>query len=284
MFSTCRRLALGPLVLAPALALWACEGETPLRPGGEAVEFVLRVSGGLAGAEYTLRVDGMNQVLEGVSCSSVCDFENGEILTGLSPDQILELRDLALEAGLPFTGDRNYGTGCCDFFVYDLRFTRGDEQARVVGDATTLPEPLVTLTERIRGMATGTIPAIVALGTDRNDWPDDRLVVHSIEAAGGLLEVEFSYSGGCNPHDVDLVVFGGFMESFPVQVNAALAHDARDDACDAVIRRSLSFDLTPLHEEYDRSYEPGGPLRMHVQDPGGGTPFSFELTWRRDGG
>lgn len=256
-----------------------CVIEPPTRPTGESTEIVLRIMGGIAGVEYTLRVDGTERILEGVSCASGCDFQPGETLPGLSPARIGELRDLALRAGLPTIGNHNYGTGCCDFFAYDLRFTEGDEQARVVGDATTFPQLITELADRVRGMASGNFPAIVDLGTERNDWPDDRLVVRFIEAAGGVLDVEVSYSGGCEAHEIDLVVFGGFMESFPVQVNAALAHEDRDDACDSIVQRTLRFDLTPLHDEYDSSYEPGGPLVMHVQDPGGGTPFSFELTW-----
>lgn len=269
------------LILALLPLLGSCESEVPTRPAAESIAIVLRVTGGLAGADFTLNVDGERRALEGLECVSLCDFERGEVLAGLSPQQILDLRDLALDGGLGVIESRSYGTECCDRFLYDLRYSQGGHQAHVVGDAATLPDPLARLAQRIRGMAQGTFPSLVALDTERNDWPGDRLIVHSAELAGGLLDVEISYSGGCEPHDLDLVAYGGFMESEPVQVRAALAHDGRDDACDALIRRELRFDLSPLHRAYDGTYpgSRGGPLVLQLQDPGGGPSFSFTLTW-----
>lgn len=274
------------LILVPILLLGGCDGDAPTRPFGEPIQIVLRVTGGLAGAEFTVRVDGDRGVLRGLTCVSLCDFELEEVLAGLSDAQLRELRDLALEGGLGVIDDRSYGTECCDFFLYDLRYTQGRHQAHVVGDGATLPEPLSRLAERIRAMVDGTFPAVVALDSDRNDWPDDRLILHSAELAGGFLDLDVSYAGGCGPHDLDLVVYGGFLDSEPVRVRAALAHDVRGDACEALVRRALRFDLAPLYPAYDRTHPTsrGGPLVLQLQDPGGGTPLSFTFTWARTDG
>src|SRR5262245_60510158 len=64
------------------------------------------------------------------------------------------------------------------------------------------------------------------------------------------LYINVVHGGGCRKHEYGFVAFSGWMESFPVQVRAVLAHDANGDLCKALLRNQLRFDLTPLREAY----------------------------------
>lgn len=99
---------------------------------------------------------------------------------------------------------------------------------------------------------------IVTFEQPTNMWPNDPFTLMSTEVIGDTLEVLVEYSGGCVQHDFKLICYGNWMESLPVQVGILLSHDANDDNCDALIRQTLRFDLTPLRNEYNRSY-PASP-------------------------
>ncbi len=118
----------------------------------------------------------------------------------------------------------------------------------------------------------GALPVIVDWESRPEDWPQDPLTLRESSLDGPILSLEVEYGGGCEPHDHDLVAWGGWLESFPVQVNVLLTHDAHADPCDALLRRTLPFDLTRLREDYLASYGDGGPapativLRLTVPD------------------
>lgn len=99
-----------------------------------------------------------------------------------------------------------------------------------------------------------------ALLVDRNDprpWPSDPWTFVAHEIQGDTLSLEVRYGGGCREHRFALLVDPAFMESFPVQVAARLAHDADGDPCRALLTRTLRFDLSPLREHFQASYGPG---------------------------
>lgn len=66
---------------------------------------------------------------------------------------------------------------------------------------------------------------------------------------GYALTADVTYSGGCGQHRMDLVAWGGWLESFPVQVNGLVTHDDGDDACDAIVTEERVFDLRPRSQE-----------------------------------
>lgn len=61
-----------------------------------------------------------------------------------------------------------------------------------------------------------------------------------------------------------------FMESYPVQANLYLRHDAHDDPCRAIVRDSVVFDLTPIVELYRQMYGPSGQINLNL--------YNFEQT------
>ncbi|MEX0720478.1 MAG: META domain-containing protein [Balneolaceae bacterium] len=85
----------------------------------------------------------------------------------------------------------------------------------------------------------------------RSNWADGGY--HKLEADinKDTLSVELSYSG-CGIHDLNIIFYNYFMESFPVQAYAVVAH--KNEACRAVFSSKERFDLTPLKKEYQRYY------------------------------
>lgn len=77
--------------------------------------------------------------------------------------------------------------------------------------------------------------------------------------------------GGCREHAYTLTMAPSvFMESFPVQANLYLRHDANDDPCDAIVTDSVAFDLRPIVTLYQQMYGPSGQINLNL--------YNFEQT------
>ncbi len=69
-----------------------------------------------------------------------------------------------------------------------------------------------------------------------------------------ILTLMVRYGGGCGEHAFELYMTpAAFLESYPVQANLYLRHDAKDDRCEALIHEKRNFDLTPLDDFYRRN-------------------------------
>jgi len=240
MFSGCLSNSTGP----------ADSGEARIR---------LHVTGGFAGVDYTFLMDGPAGTVVGESCVAGCDFQAGEILQTLSRDQSAYLMGLFLEAGVHSMDDSDFGVQCCDQFHYDVTYEDGRGVSFFRGSSEALPGGLRDAVSRVHALLLGTIPIIVSPQTKPQRWPSDPATLEDFVVSGDQLDVRVRYSGGCADHDFKLVAWGGWMESYPVQVKALLSHDARDDPCDAVVSKDLSFDLQPLKRAYQESYGTGDP-------------------------
>jgi hypothetical protein len=91
-------------------------------------------------------------------------------------------------------------------------------------------------------------------------WPRDSLSIESAAVIGDTLRLTLRFGGGCRPHRIGLLLGNVFMESYPVQVHARLAHDAAGDMCKALLTRTRDFDLTPLRRRYRASYGAGAAV------------------------
>lgn len=92
-------------------------------------------------------------------------------------------------------------------------------------------------------------------GADATDkWGKDAFELNEASITGDTLAVKVSYGGGCRDHQFTLVASGAFMESDPVQLNLALAHNANEDPCEAWITEGYLFDLTPIKALYQKAY------------------------------
>ncbi len=119
---------------------------------------------------------------------------------------------------------------------------------------------------------------IVDAGTDATDkWGKDAFELNEAAITADTLAVKVSYSGGCRDHQFTLVASGAFMESDPVQLNVALAHNANDDPCEAWITEGYLFDLAPIKALYQKAYrQDSGTIVLQLKDaPAGSLVYEF---------
>lgn len=93
----------------------------------------------------------------------------------------------------------------------------------------------------------------------------DPITINKVTLDGDLLKIKVSYSGGCKEH-IFTLISSGFMESYPVQVNLVLSHNANNDSCEAWLTEELSYDLSPLKQAYQQGYlEDSAIIIMHLE-------------------
>lgn len=84
---------------------------------------------------------------------------------------------------------------------------------------------------------------------------------------GSALHLTVVSGGGCRDHDYTLTMTPSvFMESYPVQANIYLRHDANGDPCDAVVTDSVAFGLTPIIDLYRQMYGPSGQINLNLHN------------------
>lgn len=74
-----------------------------------------------------------------------------------------------------------------------------------------------------------------------------------IAIASDTLQLRMSYEGGCEEHDFNLIAYGYFAETDPVQTGILLTHNDKEDSCREQISRTLRFDLSPLKGAFQES-------------------------------
>lgn len=241
----------------------------------------VHVTGGIAGIDYRLRVDGRDRLVR-LECGSNCSVAGPlpPTVIALSDAQWSDLVRDMVSAGLPTIGVRDYGSSCCDFFHVVIRYEDDRHIARVSGDSETLPAGLAALAGRLMALRDGTIPALYAAGSTPGAGPNDPLQIDSVVVQGLRVEVGVTYSGGCQSHEIDMVFSGDWMESAPVQTTAWLTHEDRDDMCDALPSEVRTFDLTRLAVAYRTAYPtaPSGErIIVHLTAPGTSSGQTFEV-------
>ena len=104
--------------------------------------------------------------------------------------------------------------------------------------------------------------------TDATDrWGKDAFELNEAAITGDSLAVEVSYGGGCRDHQFTLVASGAFMESDPVQINVALAHNANEDPCERWVTEGYLFDLTPIKALFQKAYQQdSGVIVLQLKD------------------
>jgi hypothetical protein len=266
-----------------AVAGWAC-GQSVAEPFEAADVYVeVRGSGGIAGVRFAYALDGAAGAVVELRCDRACDPASGRVLTHVSPGQVAEVAELMRRARILDLDGTDFGRECCDQIDLVVTFRYGDREATVEGAWNRLPEPMQEAAARIVEMAEGVVPVLVAFETRPADRPGDPVTIERDSLVGSVLTLEVSYAGGCEDHVFDLVAWGGWLESFPVQVNVFLSHDYRGDACRALVTRELRFDLGPLAEAYRRDYGGGAPgattIVLRLVGPADQKPVLIEYTF-----
>jgi hypothetical protein len=219
----------------------------------------MRVTGGFAGVDYTVVLDGPTGTLRGEECAGDCLFEPGDVLQILHRDQVRYISSLFLEAGVHKMEGVDFGNTCCDFFHVEVTFRHAAGVGSFQGHTPNLPPHVQAAVAALHGLVGGTLPVIADFGTHPQAWPQDPYTVLEAAAVGDRLRVRVQYGGGCKTHAFQGVAWGGWMESHPVQVRLFLSHDAFHDPCDALLTEDRYFDLGPLRRAYQKSYGGGPP-------------------------
>lgn len=92
-----------------------------------------------------------------------------------------------------------------------------------------------------------------------DDVMGDPVNIDASALIANTLTLDVSHGGGCAEHTYSLC-YGAFLESNPVQVKLRLINDGHGDNCDAVLFRTLRFDLGPLGAAYEQAYQTTGGL------------------------
>ena len=116
-------------------------------------------------------------------------------------------------------------------------------------------------------------------GQGRDRWGADPYELSAATIMGDTLTVTVSYSGGCETHRFTLVASNVFLESYPVQLGASLAHDANGDSCERWVTEDWDFDLTPIKRMYQDAYrEDAGIIVLRLEHaPAPGLVYEFML-------
>ena len=273
-----------PLLLAAAFLLVGasgCDYEFTGPDAAVAATVRVRVTGGLANSDFTYDVTTPGHVT-GVECLSGCAFAPGDTLVLLTPAQQEAVLDAVNRSGLPTSGRPvDFGTECCDQLTFRVTYSSGREIRTFAGSIGTFPAPLRSLVETLQAAFRGAPPLILRQFSGLSGLSVDPLTLRGARVeSDGALAVDVRYGGGCSTHDVDAVMWTDWAGVAPAEVGVALTHDDHDDACDALISRTLRFDLEPLRQSYAAVYSAGGGdvvLRLTVGGTGSAilVPYSF---------
>ncbi len=107
----------------------------------------------------------------------------------------------------------------------------------------------------------------VFIGDARDKFGTDAYTLNSATITDDTLNISVSYGGGCEAHQLTLIVSDTFLESFPVQLHVSLAHNANGDACEAWLTDDYHFDLTPIKTLYQNAYrQETGTIILRLKD------------------
>jgi predicted Zn-dependent protease with MMP-like domain len=270
------------IVLAFLLAFSFACGDEVLSPGqNQDIEILLRVTGGFAGADYSVIFQASTGRLLGESCANLCDFQAGQVISQLSQAQVSYILGLFEAADIGSRAGTDFGIECCDQFHYEVVYFDGVTSSHVQGSSERLPQSLREAVGTLQGMASGVMPVVVDFESPADGWPRDPLQIRAAAVQGGALEIGVDYGGGCRTHNLQAVAWGGWMESDPVRVRLLLAHEDFDDPCDALIHRDLRFDLSSLQAAYREAYGTESPgettVVLLLEDPMMAGPLSARV-------
>lgn len=122
-------------------------------------------------------------------------------------------------------------------------------------------------------------------GLPVSHWGRGRYVIETRDDKAPAIEddtlaVTLSYSGGCEDHEFTLVASDAFAESYPVQLEVSLAHEANGDRGRAYLTETYGFDLTPIQTLYQEAYQAAaGTILLFLRDAPEDVPdliYTFE--------
>ena len=104
----------------------------------------------------------------------------------------------------------------------------------------------------------------------------DSYNINNVTLEADILTIAVSYGGGCADHYFSLIGSTTFMESFPVQMNILLSHNANGDNCEAFFMKDLVFDLSPIKNLFQQSYsETSGTVILNLDGSNDSISYQF---------
>lgn len=90
-------------------------------------------------------------------------------------------------------------------------------------------------------------PEIILLNNSE-EWPNDYYIINSVSLSESQeLELNISYSGGCEEHEYELLQNPLFCGTPPIYISIKLSHNANGDICEAWITKDLCFDISSIY-------------------------------------
>ncbi len=74
----------------------------------------------------------------------------------------------------------------------------------------------------------------------------DPIYLHEAFVDGNCLQINLSYSGGCEDHTIDLALMHPWIDGSTSIPTFEIRHNANGDMCEASFTQVLRYDLTPL--------------------------------------
>lgn len=106
---------------------------------------------------------------------------------------------------------------------------------------------------------------VIITATPPDSLQLDSFALDTIAVNGDTLSLEVTHGGGCKEHTYALYMSPGvFLESFPVQANLYLQHNANGDACKALLRKKVCVNVRPIAALYEKFYQRRDPIRINV--------------------
>lgn len=104
--------------------------------------------------------------------------------------------------------------------------------------------------EKEAGKEAPKIPGITKVepGTKIKDIKSDPFTMKGVTIEGGVMEIKVSYGGGNEEHEFTLYWSGITTRSYPPQTNVFLKHDANGDMAEALLTKTLQFDLADMNK------------------------------------
>jgi len=102
-----------------------------------------------------------------------------------------------------------------------------------------------------RPWSVGIVVLVAACASEpgsRCEVGDAPLTLEATEVRDQFVRLDLAYSGGCEEHTFAVWWSGLVAPSDPPQVPLSLQHHDHGDTCEALIRRSIWVDLSPLRE------------------------------------
>ena len=97
---------------------------------------------------------------------------------------------------------------------------------------------------------------ILANESEQEKWKRDLHFITASRVEKNNLFLTVTYSGGCKEHNFELLALNHFtIKQNEIHANILLSHDSNSDSCKAIINKELSFDLSPLESEYEKSFQ-----------------------------